>query len=640
MAALTISTAVHPTSTPSQELKPLFANKPNADLYWKALLQIAKNNKEEALKIVAAIKSNAPAPTTQEQADPFDAFFDELFIASVHKDPERLTDLGLFESIGIHEHNAHLNDVSQEAIRADVQKAQEQLHRLKQFSYKNLSSEQKVSHKMFHWLLTHTVAGEPFLFHDYKVNQMFGTLLNQTILFTQFHPLKTAEDVEHYLTRLSRIPEQLQQTISLLEHQLKNSIKPPLFTIIKVKNMLQKLMPQPATDHVFYKNLAGHVEKIDMHDKDKALTRTEAVLQNQIYPAYQSLLEFFTKLHDQTDTNHGVWALPAGDDYYAHMLKQHTTTDLSPDQIHELGLKEVEKIHTEMRAILAREGITDPNKTAIELFNSIANDPRFFYPETDEGRKQCLADYYAILDRCRTELYPLFDLKPKSSVKVSPVPKHEEEGAPGAYYFPPSMDGSRPGTFFANLRSMKETPKYGMETLTIHEGEPGHHFQVALQQESDMHIMRKIPAHYTAYLEGWALYAEKLAYEQDFYSSSFAQIGHLQGELMRAARLVVDTGIHKKRWTREQAIDYMEAATGMDHGSVVTEIERYFVLPGQACAYKIGQLKILELRDRARKALGDKFDIRKFHNVVLGVGACPLTILEEVVDEYIQTAQR
>ncbi|HSW73680.1 MAG TPA: DUF885 domain-containing protein, partial [Candidatus Limnocylindria bacterium] len=292
-------------------------------------------------------------------------------------------------------------------------------------------------------------------------------------------------------------------------------------------------------------------------------------------------------------------------------------------------------IQAVMAAIFSTIGISTQDKSVGVLMQELSQDPQFYYPNTAAGRQECLTDYQTILERSRKELAHLFDLKPKMSVKIQQVPAHEELGKPMAYYFRPSMDGSRPGIFFANLRNMAEVPTYGMETLTIHEAEPGHHFQIALQQEMPLPIIRKITT-YTAYAEGWALYTEKLAYEHGFYSSPYAQLGHLQDELLRAARLVIDTGIHHKRWSREQAIEYMKDVTGYHHDSAVTEVERYFVLPGQACAYKVGQLKILELRQRAKVALGDRFNIKEFHNVILKTATVPLTILESVIDEYIQ----
>jgi uncharacterized protein (DUF885 family) len=287
-----------------------------------------------------------------------------------------------------------------------------------------------------------------------------------------------------------------------------------------------------------------------------------------------------------------------------------------------------------MREILAQVGLDDETQEVGALMAELAKDPQFYFPNTAEGRAACLKKYEEILARARIQLYPLFDLKPKAALRVEAIPEDEVEGSAGAYYCSPSLDGSRPGIFFANLVDMREVPKFHMETLAIHEGEPGHHFQISLQQDMEIPLLRKF-SEFTAFVEGWALYAEKLAYEEGFYSSPYAQLGHLQDELFRAARLVVDTGIHKKRWTREQAIDYMHKTTG-DHLSRLTrEVERYFVLPGQACAYKVGQLKILALREKARVALGDAFDIKQFHNILLRLGASPLAVLEAEVDKYI-----
>jgi uncharacterized protein (DUF885 family) len=307
---------------------------------------------------------------------------------------------------------------------------------------------------------------------------------------------------------------------------------------------------------------------------------------------------------------------------------------LSADEIHALGLQEVAQIHQQMRQILKDEHLDDPDKDVVRLVQELAKNPELYFPDTVAGRKECLDGYQAILERSRKELGHLFDLKPRAGVTIQQVPEHEQDGAAAAYYIVPSIDGSRPGAFFANLSQLDEMPKYGMETLTIHEAEPGHHFQFAVQYEMDIPILRKMGM-YTAYCEGWALYAEKLAYEHGFYSSAFAKLGHLQDELLRAARLVVDTGIHHKRWAREQAIAYMQQAIGYKYGMAFSEVERYFIMPGQACAYKIGQLKILELRKRAQQKLSTKFDIKEFHNVVLGVANVPLVILEEVVDQYI-----
>lgn len=618
----------------------LFADHAQADYYWEAVLQMTHNNKQTALNIIKALQSNERLDSEllwkEKQPENIDSFFDQLFLTYVADDPQMLTQIGLLESIGIRDHNAHLTDVSPEAELKRFEEKKESLIVLKKYVFDELSHDQKLSHQIFLWMLEHRMAGEKFLFHEYKINQMDGVLAQLSILFTQFHKLEVAADVENYISRLKQIPWQLQQAIKLIELQKSRRVVPPRFTVQKVITIIEKSNPAKVREHSFYTHLAQKIEKIDVANKDIMLAQVETVLHNEVYPAYQNLKKYFLNLLESAQNNHGVWALPHGDEYYAHMLKFHTTTDLSADEIYALGLQEVSKVHQEMRAILAQEGIVDDQKEVGALVAELSKDPRFYYPCNDEGRKECLADYERILARIRKELVHLFDLKPQTGVKIEKVPAHEEEGAPMAYYFQPSIDGTRPGIFFANLRNMEEVPKYGMETLTIHEAEPGHHFQLALQNEMQMPILRKVGLDFTAFFEGWALYTEKLAYEENFYSSSFSKLGHLQDELLRAVRLVVDTGIHHRRWTREQAIEYMVKATGYHPSSVITEVERYFVLPGQACSYKIGQLKILELRNRAKDALGKKFDIRKFHNVVLKHGAVPLTLLEELVDQYIK----
>jgi len=622
------------TST-TYSLGPLFADKPNSDLYWKALIYMAHNDKETALKIIEAIKNNQPLTVADlETPGSLNDFFDQLFVLQASYHPEMLTDLRLFESIGIREHNAHLSSMSPQSIQKEFEETKACLVQLRNYSHDQLSQEQKTSYQIVEWMLDHEVAGEPFLFHGYVVNQMTGILFNLPSLFMIFHPLEVEEDVHTYIARLEKVPTKIAQVLEILELQKHKDIVPPHFTIEKVINIIQKLTPTPVAQNVFFSHLEQRLNTLEIPDKEAVLKKAASVIEEKIYPSFQQLDAFFHLLLSSDQPNNGVWALPQGDDYYNYKLKLHTTTNLTAQEIHEIGLAEVTHIEQQMRAIFADEGIVDNTKSIGQLMQELAQDRSFYYPNTDEGRKQCLEDYKAIIERTRIELAPLFDLKPAIGVNVEAVPAHAQEGAPAAYYHDPSLDDSRPGIFFANLRNMDEIPKYGMETLAVHEAEPGHHFQLALQQKMDMPMIRKISG-YTAYIEGWALYAEKLAYEHNFYSSSFSKLGHFRDEMLRAVRLVVDTGIHYKRWTREQAIEYMQKYTGFHYDSIVTEVERYFVMPGQACAYKIGQLKILELRKRAQDALGDAFDIRQFHNVVLKLGAVPLTILEQEIDRYI-----
>jgi len=640
-----ITTAIQPNQQPITKLPQvadssiLFAHKEHPDLYWEALVQVANGNKDAALKIVDALQRGIPLAVKrtwqEDQPESIDAFFDKLFVTTVMRDPQRLTQLGLFESIGITEHNALLTDISVQAVLQGWQDTKDNLHRLKRYSIESLSDEQKISYKVFSWMLQHAVDGEKFLFHEYKVRQLFGQLSQLTSLFTQYHKLETEQDVQNYLARLRSIAHQLQQATDVVALQQERGIVPPRFTVEKVLTILTRSMPESIEKNIFYAHLQEKTTKLDLPNRAAMLTEAYQIIEQEVVPAYKKLHARFTQLLESAQANNGVWALPEGEEYYAYMLKFHTTTNLSADEVYALGLQEVAQIHKEMRTIFAAEGLNDPSKSVGTLLNDLSKNKKFYYPNTQEGRAQCLTDYGVILERSRKELAHLFDLKPQTGVKIQQVPAHEEGGAPAAYYFRPSMDGTRPGIFFANLRDMNEVTQYRMETLTIHEAEPGHHFQLALQTGMNLPMLRKSGG-YTAYCEGWALYTEKLAYEQGFYSSSWSKLGNLQDELLRAVRLVVDTGLHHKRWTREQAIAYMEEMTGDHHNSVVTEVERYMVLPGQACAYKIGQLKILELRQRAKDLLGAKFDIKAFHNVVLNVAAVPLTVLEEVVDQYIQ----
>jgi uncharacterized protein (DUF885 family) len=377
----------------------------------------------------------------------------------------------------------------------------------------------------------------------------------------------------------------------------------------------------------------GEIEGLPPEARAKLTQAARHQIEISVLPAWQRLADYLPELQAQATETVGAWKHPEGSLYYGWALRSHTTTKLSADEIHALGLREVERIQREIRAILSGEGIDVLDLGA--TLRALNKEDRFLYPDTDEGRAQVLADYQAILDDAAPRLPALFGRLPQAPVRVERVPAFKEAGAPCAYYMPPPLDGSKPGIFYANLRSVREIPKFGMRTLAYHEAIPGHHLQIAIAQElPGLPIFRRVVP-FTAYVEGWALYAERLALENGFHLTPYDRLGALQAEVFRAVRLVVDTGIHAQRWTREQAIAYMVQNTGMPETEVVAEVERYIVSPGQACAYKVGQLAILSLRGRAQQALGPRFDPRAFHDVVLGQGALPLELLECKVDEWI-----
>jgi uncharacterized protein (DUF885 family) len=390
--------------------------------------------------------------------------------------------------------------------------------------------------------------------------------------------------------------------------------------------------------NILYSSLAEKLAKLDKGKISEArqkelLAEAETAIRDKVYPAYGKFIAYYDQLLPKTTGNHGVWALPDGEAFYAYAVKMHTTTDMTPEQVHQLGLSEVARIEAEMDAILRGEGLSLGSVGA--RIQGISKRPDQLYPNTDAGRTRIINDFQGIINDIDKGLAPYFNIRPEMGVTVERVPAFREKTAPGAYYNPPAFDGSRPGVFSINLRNTDEVAKFGMRTLAYHEGIPGHHFQIAIQQEmKGVPIFRKVLP-FTAYAEGWALYSERLAWEAGFQKQPLDNLGRLQAEMFRAVRLVVDSGMHYKRWTREQAIAYMLEKTGMSETDVVAEIERYLVMPGQALAYKVGMNKILELRERAKTELGPKFDIKAFHDVVLTGGSMPMALLEQRVDAWI-----
>jgi uncharacterized protein (DUF885 family) len=421
-----------------------------------------------------------------------------------------------------------------------------------------------------------------------------------------------------------------------LNHRRELGIHPPQFVITKVLEEMRNFVATPAEENILMVALMDKMKEADLPEDEQKRIALEAreAIETTAYPAYGRLIDFFEELDEEVEGNYGAWSLPDGEEYYRLALKLFTTTDYTPEFIHQMGLAEIDRIQAEILAILESEG-WDVSSGFTAAIEELSENPMFYYSDSGEGRDQILADYQAMIDEISEGLEPYFDVMPEAGVEVERDPEFKEKTSPGAYYNPPAMDGSRPGVFYANLYDIKATPKYSMRTLAYHEAVPGHHFQLAIQQQQeDLPFFRRLVP-FTAYAEGWALYAERLAWELGFQQDPYNNIGRLQAELFRAVRLVVDTGIHAMRWSREQAIDYMLANTGMPESDVVAEIERYFIMPGQATAYKVGMNKILELRELAQTELGDRFDIRDFHNVVLTNGSMPLDILEELVQQYI-----
>lgn len=556
--------------------------------------------------------------------------------------PELLTMLGILEKFGIHAHNAKLSDESVAHETKIYQFLKRDLRILRSYNRERQAPPTRLSSDIMEWFLDAEARGERFRFHDYPVNQMFGIQSQLPAFMLSLHPVISRLEGRNYIQRLNRFGVKFDQVLEGLRVREERGILPPRFVIRRVLDEMTAFVGQPATENPLYtvfRDKLAKLERLSQADREALLAGAADAIQRSVYPAYQKLIAYFTALEPRATTDDGVWKLPDGAAFYAHCLRSSTTTEFTPEQVHEIGLQEVARIEGEMAAILQGLGHA-PEPSAPRKLAELAQEERFQYPNTDEGRQACLEDYQRILDEMNARLDPVFATRPKGTLKVERVPEFREKTSAGAYYQPGDLGGGRQGVFYANLRNMAEVHKFGMKTLAYHEGIPGHHFQLTIAQELRGVPMFRRMLPFTAYAEGWALYAEKLAREIGAYADDpYGELGYLDSELFRAVRLVVDTGIHHKQWTREQAIAYMESHTASAHDSVVSEIERYIVMPGQACAYKIGEIKMLELRTRAQQALGERFNLRDFHDVVLKNGAMPLTLLEQVVEAYISTAK-
>jgi uncharacterized protein (DUF885 family) len=565
-------------------------------------------------------------------------FFTRVFLDILFDSPEILTMIGVLERLGIYRHNAKLADASDAHEIKQYAKIKRFIRILRSYDRKRMKETQRLSADILDWFLDDQLSSEPFRHNTYPVNQMFGVQSQLPNLMLTMHPLSHIRGARTYIKRLGKFGIKIDQTLEGLRIREEKGSFPPSFTVRHVLEEMRNFIAPPAKENPIYTVFEEKIGdlKLSFAAKVKLLAGVEEEINQTIYPAYQRLIDYFDSLEPKVKQDHGVWNLPDGDAYYAYCLRSSTSTELTPDEVHEIGLREVARIEGEMSAILEELGYEGTNPA--QQLADFGEEERFLYPNTDQGRADCLEDFQTMLDEMDETIDDVFDIRPKAGLEVQRVPEFREKTMAGAYYQPGDLGGSRPGVFYVNQRDMVEIQQFGMKTLAYHEGIPGHHFQIAIAQELKgvPFFRRMVP--FTAYVEGWAMYAENLARELGAYQDDpYGELGFLDSILFRAVRLVVDTGIHYKRWTREQAIAYMEDHSAQAPESIVSEIERYFVMPGQACAYKIGEIKVLELRAKAQDEMGDRFDLRAFHDVVLKNGAMPLTILEQVIEDYIQT---
>ena len=496
-----------------------------------------------------------------------------------------------------------------------------------------------LSYKLFKQSVENNIADYKYRLHNYPVNQMFGAQSGKPAFLINMHRIDDVKDAEDYISRLNGFNKFFTQLVENLKAREAIGVVPPVFVYDKVVQDSENiLVGQPFdrsnTESTLLKDFMKKVNKLEIDNKAKSVLekQAKAALITSVKPAYEALISFMKGQKGRANSDHGAWKFPDGEAFFNNALKRTTTTDLTANEIHQIGLDEVARIHGEMDAIRVKVGF---DGTLQDFFEFMKTDKQFYYSADTAGKAAYLKDAVHLIDSMKMRLDEIFITKPKADIMVKAVEPFREQSAGKAFYNRPAADGSRPGIYYANLYDMESMPTYQMEALAYHEGIPGHHMQLAIQQElEDVPMFRKFGG-YTAYTEGWGLYSEFIPKEMGFYADPYSDFGRLAMELWRACRLVVDTGIHVKKWTREEGIKYYTNNTPNAVLDGVKMVERHIVMPSQATAYKIGMLKILELRKKAKEALGEKFDIREFHEVVISQGAIPLNVLEGFVDEYI-----
>ncbi len=588
----------------------------------------------------ASAAAAAVAASPEAETARLNAWFEVKFTEAVTRRPMTATFLGSRENYD------KWDNVSSTAQDAEMAIQRANIAEMKaRFEFDNLDPQGQLSYRLAEFDLEQLERADKWRGHSYTFNQMFGAQSRIPSFLIAQHKVDSKADAEAYIARLEGIGPFLDQHIENAKASAAEGIRPPLFVYEFVLSDATNVVtgyPFEGSDMTdqspLYADISGKIndllvaDSISEEEADDLDYRARIALLDHTHPAYIKLINYL--YHDRTQANadDGVWKLPQGDAYYQDRLAQMTTTDMDAAQIHDLGLSEVARIHGEMRGIMSQVGFAGELQ---DFFEFTRTDAQFFKPNTDEGKAEYLAEATAMINQMKAALPAVFNTFPKADLDVRAVEAFREKSAGKAFYSRPAPDGSRPGIYYANLYRMQDMPIYQMEALAYHEGVPGHHMQLAISQELEgLPKFRKFGS-YTAYTEGWGLYSEYLPKEMGFYEDPYSDFGRLAMELWRAARLVVDTGLHDKQWSRQKAINYLMANTPNPEGDAIKAIERYIVMPGQATAYKVGMLKILELRAAAKAELGEAFDLGAFHDVVLKDGPVPLAILQETVEAWV-----
>ena len=574
-------------------------------------------------RVLLALFLLLPALSRADDASVRDlhALFDSAWQRDLEEDPLSAT------SLGDPRYNDRLPDLSAAAIERSHQLDQKVLQDLAKISRAALPAPEQLNYDLFEREYRTRLASYPFkpwLYHFTHRESL--PALSETAELIYFDSVKNYED---WIQRLRRVGGYVDQNIALLEQGLREKRTQPRVIMDRVPAQIAKQIVVRPEDSPFYAPLRQFPARVGAADRERLSKEASAAITEVVIPAYRRLDKFFAQKYlPKLRTTDGIWDTRDGLAYYQNRIQYHTTTDLTADQIHEIGLKEVARIHAEMETIITKVGFKGSFQ---EFLTFLRTDPQFYYKTPEE----LFEAYASLAKRIDPQLVKLFGKLPRMPYGVRPIPMTSAPDTTTAYYQPAALDGSRAGYYYVNLYRPEVRPKYEMEVLTSHEAVPGHHLQIALQQElGDLPMFRRDTG-YTAYVEGWALYSESLGDELGLYTDPYSKFGQLTYDMWRAVRLVVDTGIHAKHWTRQQAIDFFKANAAKTEADIVNEVDRYISWPGQALAYKIGQLRIRALRDEAQQRLGQRFDIREFHDTVLSTGAVPLDVLENTVHEWI-----
>ncbi|MCC2615161.1 DUF885 domain-containing protein [Aestuariibacter halophilus] len=578
------------------------------------------------------------AAATQTESERLATFFADSFEQDLKRSPLSQSYLGYKWDYD------KWNDVSEARADEDRAIAEQRLETLNGFDTTQLSEQENLSLTIAKTALKRELANDEYRHHTYIMHQFraFHTLIPSFMI--NIHRVSDLSDAEAYVSRLEKVDALFAQVIDQLKIREELGVFPPRWSydqMIQASHNVIKGNPfeESPEDSTIWQDFNAKLDALEISNAEKQGLRSRAreALLSSVKPAYDAMIAALEHQRELTPEGDGVWRLPDGDKWYQNRLAWFTTTDLTADEVHQIGLDNVARIHEQMRAIMQQVNF-DGDLNA--FFEFMRNDDQFYYPNTDEGREAYMRDAKALIDTMKEKIPEYFGLIPQADMIVKRVEPFREKSAGKAFYQSPSKDGSRPGTYYANLYDMRDMPTYQMEALAYHEGIPGHHMQRAIAQELEGVPEFQKYVSFTAYTEGWGLYTEELAKDMGFYQDPYSDFGRLAMELWRACRLVVDTGIHAKKWSREEAIQYLIDNTPNPHNDAVKAIERYIAMPGQATAYMIGKLKIMELRAWAKEQLGDRFDIRGFHDEVLKDGPVPLNILEQKIQRWVASQQQ